>query len=285
MQSADVMGLSVDNILKAALKEDIPWEDVTANAIIPATDQGAADVICKESGVLAGIDVFFRVFELLDPSCKIEAKVKDGDKVKSGQIVAIMKGKLRCLLAGERTALNILQRMSGIATQTRRLADCLAESSTVLLDTRKTTPGLRILEKYAVRVGGGRNHRYSLSDGVLIKDNHISAAGSITKAIKLAKGYAPFVRKIEIEVENLGMVKEAIHAGADIIMLDNMSVEEIHEAVKYIAGRAETECSGNMDEGKILALKGAGLTYISCGALTHSIKSLDFSLKNMRLTT
>ena len=226
---------------------------------------------------------FERVFTLLDENTEIEFYVKDGDKVKKGQLLGMVRGDIRVLLSGERTALNYLQRMSGIATYTRQIADMLEGSKTKLLDTRKTTPNMRIFEKYAVKTGGGYNHRYNLSDGILLKDNHIGAAGSVKKAVEMAKEYAPFVRKIEVETENLDMVKEALEAGADIIMLDNMSPEMMREAVELIDGRAQTECSGNVTRENIEKLVSIGVDYISSGALTHSAPILDLSLKNLHV--
>ncbi len=273
--------LNVDNLIMQALREDISSEDVTTNAIMRESKAGTADLICKQDGIIAGLDVFKRVFELLDDTAKVTFQVKDGDEVKNGQLLAVVEGDIRALLSGERTALNYLQRMSGIATYTNGVAKLLEGSSTKLLDTRKTTPNMRIFEKYAVRVGGGYNHRYNLSDGVLLKDNHIGAAGSVTKAVQKAKEYAPFVRKIEIEVENLEMVKEAVEAGADIIMLDNMSTEEMQEAIRIIDGRAQTECSGNVTKENISRITALGVDYVSSGALTHSAPILDISLKNL----
>lgn len=273
--------LNVDNLLLLALQEDISSEDVTTNAVMPEACQGTVQLLCKQDGVIAGMEVFARVFTLLDEKTEIIPYVKDGDEVKKGDLLATVNGDIRVLLSGERTALNYLQRMSGIATYTRSVAKLLEGSKTTLLDTRKTTPNMRIFEKYAVRVGGGYNHRYNLSDGVLLKDNHIGAAGSVTKAIQMAKDYAPFVRKIEVEVENLDMVKEAVEAGADIIMLDNMSYDEMKEALSIIDGRAETECSGNVTKENIEKLTGLGVDYISSGALTHSAPILDISLKGL----
>ena len=263
------------------MREDISSEDVTTNAVMREAVDGEVDLICKQDGVIAGLDVFKRVFELLDDKVRVEFYCKDGDEVKNKQLMGKVCGDIRVLLSGERVALNYLQRMSGIATYTHSVADLLKGSKTKLLDTRKTTPNMRIFEKYAVRVGGGYNHRYNLSDGVLLKDNHIGAAGSVTKAVEMAKEYAPFVRKIEIEVENLDMVKEAVEAGADIIMLDNMSTEEMQEAIKIIDGRAETECSGNVTKENIGRLTALGVDYISSGALTHSAPIMDISLKNL----
>lgn len=273
--------LQVDQLILEALREDISSEDVTTNAVMREAVDGEVDLICKQDGVIAGLDVFKRVFELLDDKVSVEFYCKDGDEVKNKQLMGKVYGDIRVLLSGERVALNYLQRMSGIATYTHSVADLLKGSKTKLLDTRKTTPNMRIFEKYAVRVGGGYNHRYNLSDGVLLKDNHIGAAGSVTKAVEMAKEYAPFVRKIEIEVENLDMVKEAVEAGADIIMLDNMSTEEMQEAIKIIDGRAETECSGNVTKENIGRLTALGVDYISSGALTHSAPIMDISLKNL----
>ena len=273
--------LQVDQLILEALREDISSEDVTTNAVMREAVDGEVDLICKQDGVIAGLDVFKRVFELLDDKVRVEFYCKDGDEVKNKQLMGKVYGDIRVLLSGERVALNYLQRISGIATYTHSVADLLNGSKTKLLDTRKTTPNMRIFEKYAVRVGGGYNHRYNLSDGVLLKDNHIGAAGSVTKAVEMAKEYAPFVRKIEIEVENLDMVKEAVEAGADIIMLDNMSTEEMQEAIKIIDGRAETECSGNVTKENIGRLTALGVDYISSGALTHSAPIMDISLKNL----
>ena len=273
--------LQVDQLILEALREDISSEDVTTNAVMREAVDGEVDLICKQDGVIAGLDVFKRVFELLDDKVRVEFYCKDGDEVKNKQLMGKVYGDIRVLLSGERVALNYLQRMSGIATYTHSVADLLKGSKTKLLDTRKTTPNMRIFEKYAVRVGGGYNHRYNLSDGVLLKDNHIGAAGSVTKAVEMAKEYVPFVRKIEIEVENLDMVKEAVEAGADIIMLDNMSTEEMQEAIKIIDGRAETECSGNVTKENIGRLTALGVDYISSGALTHSAPIMDISLKNL----
>ena len=264
-----------------ALQEDITSEDITTNSVMRQYQLGEVELICKEDGVIAGLDVFKRVFELLDEKTEVTFTCKDGDEVKKGQKLGLVRGDIRVLLSGERTALNYLQRMSGIATYTRKIADLLKGSKTKLLDTRKTTPGMRIFEKYAVKVGGGYNHRYNLSDGILLKDNHIGAAGGVKEAIMMAKEYAPFVRKIEVEVENLDMLKEALEAGADIIMLDNMSVEDMKEAVRLTAGRAETECSGNVTKENVARLVDIGVDYISSGALTHSSPILDLSLKNL----
>lgn len=275
------MTLNVDHLIKEALQEDISSEDVTTNAVMKEAVTGEVQLICKQDGVIAGLDVFRRVFEILDENVKIDFYCKDGDEVKKGELMGVVTGDIRALLSGERVALNYLQRMSGIATYTHSVAKLLEGTKTKLLDTRKTTPNMRIFEKYAVRVGGGYNHRYNLSDGVLLKDNHIGAAGSVEKAVKMAKEYAPFVRKIEVEVENLDMVREAVDAGADIIMLDNMSPEDMKEAIRIIDGRAETECSGNVTKENIDRLTSLGVDYISSGALTHSAPVLDISLKNL----
>ena len=275
------MTLNVDHLIKEALQEDISSEDVTTNAVMKEAVTGEVQLICKQDGVVAGLDVFRRVFEILDENVKTDFYCKDGDEVKKGELMGIITGDIRALLSGERVALNYLQRMSGIATYTHSVAMLLEGTKTKLLDTRKTTPNCRVFEKYAVRIGGGCNHRYNLSDGVLLKDNHIGAAGSVKKAVEMAKDYAPFVRKIEVEVENLEMVKEAVEAGADIIMLDNMSVEEMKEAIRIIDGRAQTECSGNVTKENIDRLTSLGVDYISSGALTHSAPVLDISLKNL----
>ena len=275
------MTLNVDHLIKEALQEDISSEDVTTNAVMKEAVTGEVQLICKQDGVVAGLDVFRRVFEILDENVKIDFYCKDGEEVKKGELMGVVTGDIRALLSGERVALNYLQRMSGIATYTHSVAKLLEGTKTKLLDTRKTTPNMRIFEKYAVRVGGGYNHRYNLSDGVLLKDNHIGAAGSVTKAVQMAKEYAPFVRKIEVEVENLDMVREAADAGADIIMLDNMSPEDMKEAIRIIDGRAETECSGNVTKENIDRLTSLGVDYISSGALTHSAPVLDISLKNL----
>ena len=275
------MKLQADNLILEALKEDISSEDVTTNSVMKDYVKGEVELICKEDGIIAGLGVFERVFKLLDPETEVEFYCKDGDKVENKQLMAKVTGDIRVLLSGERVALNYLQRMSGIATYTNNVAALLEGSKTRLLDTRKTTPNMRIFEKYAVRVGGGYNHRYNLSDGVLLKDNHIGAAGSVTKAVQMAKDYAPFVRKIEVEVENLDMVKEAVEAGADIIMLDNMTTEEMAEAIKIIDGRAQTECSGNVTKENISRITGLGVDFVSSGALTHSAPIMDISLKNL----
>lgn len=276
------MQLVADKYIRLALEEDIHSEDVTTNAVMPDYKKGEVQLICKEDGIIAGLQIFERVFTLLDPETKIDFDVKDGDSVQRGQHLATVTGDIRVLLSGERTALNYLQRLSGIATYTNSVAKMLEGTNTTLLDTRKTTPCMRIFEKYAVKVGGGSNHRYNLSDGVLLKDNHIDAAGGVKEAVKAAKAYAPFVRKIEVETENLDMVKEAADAGADIIMLDNMTPEQMAEAIRIIDGRAKTECSGNITKENIKTITELGVDYVSSGALTHSAPILDISLKHLR---
>ena len=273
--------VNADRLIRMALEEDITSEDLSTNCVMPEYQKGEVQLICKQVGVIAGLGVFKRVFELLDDTVSFDMRVEDGDEVTVGQLMAVITGDIRALLSGERTALNYLQRMSGIATYTRSIAKMLEGSGTTLLDTRKTTPNMRIFEKYAVKVGGGSNHRFNLSDGVMLKDNHIGAAGSITKAVKMAKEYASFVHKIEVEVENLDMVKEAVEAGADIIMLDNMSPEQMKEAIQIIDGRALTECSGNVTKENIQNMIDVGVDYVSSGALTHSAPIMDISLKNL----
>ncbi|MBQ8351183.1 MAG: carboxylating nicotinate-nucleotide diphosphorylase [Clostridia bacterium] len=275
------MKLKVEPLILGALEEDITSEDVSTGSVMPEAVLGEVELICKEDGILCGMQVFSRVFTLLDEKTEIMALAKDGEEIKKGQLIARLRGDIRVLLSGERTALNYLQRMSGVATYTKRVADLLTGTGIKLLDTRKTTPNNRIFEKYAVRVGGGNNHRYNLSDGVLLKDNHIGAAGGVRQAVAMAKAYAPFVRRIEVEVENMAMVKEAVEAGADIIMLDNMTHEQLKEAIDYIAGRAEIEVSGNVTKENIARLADLGVDYISSGALTHSSPILDLSLKNL----
>lgn len=274
--------VNIDRYILNALREDITSEDVTTNAVMRNAALGQAELICKQDGIICGLSVFQRTFELLDEKAIFESSVKDGDFVKNGQVIGIIKGDIRALLSGERTGLNYLQRMSGIATFTNSLVKELAGKKTKLLDTRKTTPNMRPFEKYAVKVGGGTNHRYNLSDGILIKDNHIGAAGSITKAVTMAKEYAPFVRKIEVEVETLQQLDEAIAAGADIIMLDNMDNDTMREAVKRVAGKAETECSGNVTKERLAEIADIGVDYVSAGALTHSAPIMDISLKNLK---
>lgn len=275
------MKLQADQLIRMALAEDITSEDVSTNAVMPCATKGTVDLIAKEDGIIAGMDVYARVFQLLDEKTEVDLKCKDGDKVTSGQLLAVVTGDIRVLLSGERVALNYLQRMSGIATYTSQVAALLKGSKVTLLDTRKTTPNCRVFEKYAVRVGRGCNHRYNLSDGVLLKDNHIGAAGSVAKAIQMAKAYAPFVRKIEIEVETLDQVKEAVEAGADIIMLDNMTPEVMKQAVELIHGRAQTECSGNITKENIQKILETGVDFVSSGALTHSAPILDISMKHL----
>lgn len=275
------MKLNVDPLILGALKEDITSEDVSTNSVMPHPQAGEVDLICKQDGIICGLQVFERVFTLLDEDTKVEFFVQDGEEVKAGQLMAKVHGDIRTLLCGERTALNYLQRMSGIATYTHEVASLLAGSKTKLLDTRKTTPNNRIFEKYAVRTGGGNNHRYNLSDGVLLKDNHIGAAGGVKQAIAAAKEYAPFVRKIEVEVENQHMVEEAVEAGADIIMLDNMDTDALKKAIAFINGRVEIEVSGNVTKENIARLVDLGVDFISSGALTHSAPIMDISLKNL----
>ena len=276
------MLLAADKFIKMALEEDINSEDVTTNSVMPHYQKGQVELICKEDGIIAGLQVFQRVFQLLDPKTEVVFDVQDGDIVQKGQHMATVVGDIRVLLSGERTALNYLQRMSGIATYTNKVAKLLEGTNTTLLDTRKTTPCMRIFEKYAVTVGGGSNHRYNLSDGVLLKDNHIDAAGSVKAAVLAAKAYAPFVRKIEVETESLEQVQEALEAGADIIMLDNMTPDMMAEAVKLIDGRAKTECSGNITKENIEKITAIGVDYVSSGALTHSAPILDISLKHLK---
>ena len=273
--------LNVDPLILGALKEDITSEDVSTNSVMPEPKPGQVDLICKEDGIICGLQIFARTFQLLDDSTKIELMAQDGDAVKRGQLLARVTGDIRVLLCGERTALNYLQRMSGIATYTHSIATLLEGTGIRLLDTRKTTPNNRIFEKYAVRVGGGNNHRYNLTDGVLLKDNHIGAAGGVKEAVTKAKEYAPFVRKIEVEVENLEMVREAVEAGADIIMLDNMDHDTMAEALKIIDGRAQVEVSGNITRENLEKLSGLAVDFVSSGALTHSAPIMDISLKNL----
>ena len=275
------MRLNAEPLILSALREDITSEDVSTNSVMPEPRLGEVDLICKQDGVLCGMQVFARVFTLLDESTQITTFARDGEEIKAGQRIAVVRGDIRVLLSGERTALNYLQRMSGVATYTRSVSSLLAGTKTKLLDTRKTTPNNRIFEKYAVRTGGGNNHRYNLSDGVMLKDNHIGAAGGVAQAVRMARDYAPFVRKIEVETENLDMVREALEAGADIIMLDNMSHEEMAQAMALIDGRAEVEVSGNVTRENIARLTDLGVDYISSGALTHSAPILDLSLKNL----
>ena len=275
------MKINVDEYILNTLREDITSEDVSTNAVMPEDRQGRAELICKQDGIICGLGIFERTFKMLDETSHFETEVKDGDRVKKGQLIGVIYGDIKAILSGERTGLNYLQRMSGIATMTREYMDELVGYKTVLLDTRKTTPNMRPFEKYAVTVGGATNHRYNLSDGVLLKDNHIGAAGSITKAIQMAKAYAPFVRKIEIETETLEQVKEALDAGADIIMLDNMDNETMKKAVEMIGGKAQTECSGNVTKARLKEIAEIGVDFVSCGALTHSAPIMDVSLKNL----
>ncbi len=275
------MKMQADKLIRMALQEDITSEDVSTNAVMRSAVKGTVDLIAKEDGIIAGLDVYARVFQILDEKTEISFNFKDGEAVKKGDLLGTVTGDIRVLLSGERVALNYLQRMSGIATYTKQVSKLLEGSKVTLLDTRKTTPNCRVFEKYAVRIGGGCNHRYNLSDGVLLKDNHIGAAGSVAKAVAMAKEYAPFVRKIEIEVETMEQVKEAVEAGADIIMLDNMTPEMMKEAVDLIAGRAQTECSGNITKENIAKILETGVDFVSSGALTHSAPILDISMKNL----
>lgn len=281
MLNGVTMKINVDDYIINTLKEDITSEDVSTNAVMPENKQGKADLICKQDGIVCGLDVFERTFKILDDTSHFEANFKDGDFVKKGNLIGVIYGDVKAILSGERTALNYLQRMSGIATMTREYVNELKGYKTVLLDTRKTTPNMRPFEKHAVKVGGATNHRYNLSDGVLLKDNHIGAAGSVTKAIEMAKAYAPFVRKIEIETETLEQVKEALDAGADIIMLDNMDNDTMRKAVEMIGDKAQTECSGNVTKERLKEIAEIGVDFVSCGALTHSAMIMDVSLKNL----
>lgn len=282
MLNGVTMKINVDDYIINTLKEDITSEDVSTNAVMPEDKQGRADLICKQDGIVCGLDVFERTFKILDDTSRFEANFKDGDFVKKGDLIGVIYGDVKAILSGERTALNYLQRMSGISTMTREYVNELKGYKTVLLDTRKTTPNMRPFEKHAVKVGGATNHRYNLSDGVLLKDNHIGAAGSVTKAIEMAKAYAPFVRKIEIETETLEQVKEALDAGADIIMLDNMDNDTMRKAVEMIDGKAQTECSGNVTKERLKEIAEIGVDFVSCGALTHSAMIMDVSLKNLK---
>lgn len=276
------MKLNADDLIKQALKEDITSEDITTNAVMRKKCKGSVQLLCKQDGVIAGLDVFKRVFEILDDSVETKTYFDDGDEVKKGDLIALVTADISALLSGERTALNFLQRMSGIATHARKLSNILKGTKTKLVDTRKTTPNMRIFEKYAVTAGGGFNHRYNLSDGIMLKDNHIDAAGGVKEAIAMAKEYAPFVRKIEVEVENLEMLSDALEAGADIIMLDNMDTNTMKKAVEIIDGKAQTECSGNVTEERLAEIAAIGLDFVSCGALTHSSPILDLSMKNLK---
>lgn len=281
MNDQVALKINADRYIRMALEEDITSGDISTNCVMPVYQKGQAELICKQDGIVAGLMVFKRVFEMLDSTVSFDIHVNEGDSVKKGELMAVVTGDIRAILSGERTALNFLQRMSGIATYTNSIVKLLEGSKTTLLDTRKTTPNMRIFEKYAVKAGGGSNHRYNLSDGIMLKDNHIGAAGSITKAVKMAKANASFVHKIEVEVENLDMVREAVEAGADIIMLDNMSPNEMKEAVKIIDGRALTECSGNITKENIKNIIDTGVDFVSSGALTHSAPIMDISLKNL----
>lgn len=282
MRSGVTFKINLDEYIMHALREDITSEDVSTNAVMPEPCTGEVELIAKQAGILCGLDVFQRVFFLLDEKSSFRTEYRDGEAAEAGTVIGTVRGDIRALLSGERTALNYLQRMSGIATMTKKYAEVLKSYKTVLLDTRKTTPNMRPFEKYAVTVGGGKNHRYNLSDGVMLKDNHINAAGGVKEAVALAREYAPFVRKIEVETENLDMVRQALEAGCDIIMLDNMDTATMKEAVKIIAGRAETECSGNVTLDRLKEIGEIGVDYVSCGALTHSAPIMDLSLKNLR---
>lgn len=277
------MNLVADDIIRFALREDMNAGDLSTESVCPERREAEVQLIAKAEGVIAGLDVFERAFTLLDPRTSFDARVADGDAVEPGQLLGIVRGDARVLLSGERVALNFLQRMSGIATYTRRMAAALEGTKTRLVDTRKTTPCLRIFEKAAVEAGGGANHRYNLSQAVMLKDNHIDAAGGIAAAVAGARAHAPFVCTVEVECEDLDMVREALEAGADIIMLDNMTHEQMAEAVALIDGRAKGEASGNVDAGNIRALADLGVDFISSGALTHSAPILDLSLKHLRM--
>lgn len=275
--------LVAEPLIEQALREDITSEDVSTAAVMPEAHAATVQLIAKQAGIICGLDVFERTFQLLDATARVERHVTEGAAVKPGDHLADVFADARALLSGERVALNYLQRMSGVATETHRMAALLEGSGTTLVDTRKTTPNMRVFEKEAVRVGGGTNHRYNLSDGVMLKDNHIDAAGSITAAVAAARAHMPFVRKVEVECETLDEVREAVEAGTDIIMLDNMEHDAMTEAVALIAGRAETEVSGNVDEAKAAAIRDLGVDYVSSGALTHSAGILDLSMKHLRL--
>lgn len=281
MRNGVTFKLNLDEYILHALREDITSEDVSTNAVMPDKKQGEVQLIAKQDGILCGLSVFERTFQLLDEDTVFETEYTDGSYVKNKTVIGVVRGDIRVLLSGERTALNYLQRMSGIATYTASYVKELEGYHTKLLDTRKTTPNMRPFEKYAVTVGGGCNHRYNLSDGVMLKDNHIGAAGSVKKAVEMARAYAPFVRKIEVECETLDMVREAVEAKADIIMLDNMDNDAMSEALKIIDGRAETECSGNVTRERLHAIGELGVDYVSSGALTHSAPIMDLSLKNL----
>ena len=275
--------LVADDLILQALREDITFEDISTASVCPIARAAEVQLIAKADGIIAGLDVFARTFELLDPATMVEAEVADGDAVTAGQRIAWVRGDARVLLSGERVALNYLQRMSGIATYTHNMASALEGTKTVLVDTRKTTPGMRVFEKAAVAIGGGRNHRYNLSTAVMLKDNHIDAAGGVAQAVAAARAHASFTATVEVECENLQMVREAVEAGADIIMLDNMDHDDMAAAIELIGGRAKTEVSGNVDAGNIRALADLGVDYISSGALTHSAPILDLSLKHLTM--
>ena len=275
------MKLVVDDLILQALREDITFEDVSTASVCPTARPATVELIAKADGIIAGLDVFARTFELLDSQSSVLLDVADGDEVHAGDHVGQVRGDARVLLSGERVALNYLQRMSGIATYTHSMAAALEGTKTVLVDTRKTTPGMRVFEKAAVEIGGGSNHRYNLSTAVMLKDNHIDAAGGVTRAIEMARAHASFTTTVEIECENLDMVREAVEAGADIIMLDNMSTELLKQCIDYIDGRAEIEVSGNVTKENIARIKGLGVDYVSSGALTHSAPIMDLSLKNL----
>ena len=281
MTSGSAMILNMDPSILAALREDVTSEDISTNAIMKKPKQGKADLICKQDGIICGLDVFARVFELLERDAHFETTYSDGDEVKKGELIGVIYGDIRTLLTGERTALNYLQRMSGIATNANKMVRILEGKHTKLLDTRKTTPGLRIFEKYAVRCGGATNHRYNLSDCVMMKDNHICAAGSITKAVQMARDYVSFVTKVEVECETLEQVAEAAECGADIIMLDNMDNDTMRKAVALIDGRAQTECSGNVTAERLLEIADIGVDFVSSGALTYASPAMDIPLKNL----
>ena len=281
MTSGSEMILNMDPSILAALREDVTSEDISTNAIMKKPKQGKADLICKQDGIICGLDVFARVFELLERNAHFKTTYSDGDEVKKGELIGVIYGDIRTLLTGERTALNYLQRMSGIATNANKMVRILEGKHTKLLDTRKTTPGLRIFEKYAVRCGGATNHRYNLSDCVMMKDNHICAAGSITKAVQMARDYVSFVTKIEVECETLEQVAEAAECGADIIMLDNMDNDTMRKAIALIDGRAQTECSGNVTAERLLEIADIGVDFVSSGALTYASPAMDISLKNL----
>lgn len=275
--------LIADKHIRQALEEDLNHGDVSAAAVVPDRAQATVDLIAKQEGVIAGLDVFERAFHILDPNIEVERFIRDGEPIEPGQLLARISGSAYVLLAAERTALNYLQRMSGIATYTRRIVELLEGSKTTLVDTRKTTPGMRIFEKDAVRIGGGVNHRYNLSESVMLKDNHIAAAGGIIPAVEAARATASFTSMIEVETEDLEMVAQALEASADIIMLDNMDHDTMREAIELIDGRALTECSGNVTADNVEKLVDLGVDFISSGALTHSAGILDLSMKNLRI--